>query len=672
MRRMSFRRVTAWLVAFCNLWALAGSASGGLKVSPEPSREELRQRAAEEEGKQRAAQALPVAVEVPYPGRSWAVVIGINRYAKAPGAPALRFAEQDAHAVGAALGRQGFQVKSLLGDQATRAALIEELAFNLAERVGEADRVVIYYAGNAYTKTGLRGEQGYLMASNSTYEEPETAVSMKLIADLADLLPARQVLFLVDTCYSGITGRRVSAVAAPSGASPPAQQRGRQVLTAGSADEMSIERPDLGHGLFTYYLLKGIQGKADLNGDGVIPASELHAYVAWAVATFDDGNPRPVQHPELWHLTPGGSEVTFVADAAKAQAGRPRPGRSEKELAEAEAEASRLEERARQAEEELTRRREVIATRKRAALRRIQEAEEQLKQLAADRGARPVAERPADAVAAALGQSWAVVIGIDRYRNRNVPPLHYAVQDATAVGALLRDKGYTVLPLLNEEATADRIRELLGDELPRKVQPNDRVLIFFAMHGQDRPVTGSREIVGYLLPVDADLDRLHRTSIVMDEIKRFASLLPARHVLFLMDTCYAGIAGVQDRAGAAGTPAPPSAQYVRQLTKERGRQLITAGGADQKALEGPEWAHSVFTYYLLEGLGIGAADLNGDGVIPVSELYTFLDRRVFDAAQVHRREQRPALWRLGADAGEFVFLVDQPVRLAKDSPGPVR
>ncbi|WP_447972032.1 hypothetical protein [Nitrospira sp. Kam-Ns4a] len=73
-----------------------------------------------------------------------------------------------------------------------------------------------------------------------------------------------------------------------------------------------------------------------------------------------------------------------------------------------------------------------------------------------------------------------------------------------------------------------------------------------------------------------------------------------------------------------------------------------------------------------DALEVGAADLNGDGVIPVSELYAFLDRRVFDAAQVHRREQRPALWRLGADAGEFVFLVDQPVRLAKDSPGPVR
>ena len=95
--------------------------------------------------------------------------------------------------------------------------------------------------------------------------------------------------------------------------------------------------------------------------------------------------------------------------------------------------------------------------------------------------------------------------------------------------------------------------------------------------------------------------------------------------------------------------------YLRTITRERGRQLITAGGPDQQAMEGPEWGHSVFTYYLLEGLGKGLADENGDGIIPASELYGYLDTRVFGAAQLKGHTQRPELWALAAEKGEFVF-----------------
>jgi hypothetical protein len=70
-------------------------------------------------------------------------------------------------------------------------------------------------------------------------------------------------------------------------------------------------------------------------------------------------------------------------------------------------------------------------------------------------------------------------------------------------------------------------------------------------------------------------------------------------------------------------------------------------------VEGPQWGHSVFTYYLLEGLRKGLADLNQDGVIPASELYAYLDGRVPAASENH---QRPELWSLAAEKGEFVFL----------------
>ncbi|MBI5410587.1 MAG: hypothetical protein HZA21_01195 [Nitrospirae bacterium] len=66
--------------------------------------------------------------------------------------------------------------------------------------------------------------------------------------------------------------------------------------------------------------------------------------------------------------------------------------------------------------------------------------------------------------------------------------------------------------------------------------------------------------------------------------------------------------------------------------------------------------HSVFTYYLLEGLTKGLADLNEDGIIPVSELYSYLGSRVFAAAQMKGHTQRPELWSPAAEKGEFVFI----------------
>lgn len=134
----------------------------------------------------------------------------------------------------------------------------------------------------------------------------------------------------------------------------------------------------------------------------------------------------------------------------------------------------------------------------------------------------------------------------------------------------------------------------------------------------------------------------------MSEIRNLAGDLPAKHVLFLVDVCYGGIAGTQVRSLPNQTEA-----YIDQVTREPGRQLITAGGAGQQVVEGPKWGHSVFTYFILQGLEKGLADLNNDGVILASELHTYLDPRVFQESE---QLQRPEFWSLSAERGEFVFM----------------
>ena len=266
--------------------------------------------------------------------------------------------------------------------------------------------------------------------------------------------------------------------------------------------------------------------------------------------------------------------------------------------------------------------------------------------LAEKRGVKIEGKDPAAYISTLYGKSWAVVIGVNEYQH-NIPKLRYAVADAQAIGEELERRGFTVIRLLNQQATGERIRAVLGDELPARMKPEDRLLVFYAGHGETRTISGGQPM-GYLLPVDAHRERLHGTAINMAEIRNLAALLPSKHVLFLVDVCYGGIAGQQFRS------LPPQTEsYLRQITKEPGRQLITAGGPGQQVVEGPQWGHSVFTYFILKGLKDGLADLNQDGVIPASELYAYLDGRVPAESE---GQQRPELWSLSSEKGEFVFL----------------
>src|SRR6185436_7883604 len=151
--------------------------------------------------------------------------------------------------------------------------------------------------------------------------------------------------------------------------------------------------------------------------------------------------------------------------------------------------------------------------------------------LAEKRGVKIEGKDPAAYVAAQYGKSWAVVIGINAYQH-GIPNLHYAVADAQAVGQELERRGFSVIRLMDQQATSERIRAVLGDELPARMKPDDRLVVFYAGHGETRTISGGQPM-GYLLPVNAHRERLHGTAINMAEIRNLAALLPSKHVLFL-------------------------------------------------------------------------------------------------------------------------------------------
>ena len=86
-----------------------------------------------------------------------------------------------------------------------------------------------------------------------------------------------------------------------------ARSRGRAIVTAARASEVSLELPDLGHGLFTHYLLQGLRGAADLDRNGVVELQELYTYLEQQVAQKSrgiGGNQHPVMKGEVEGLLP--------------------------------------------------------------------------------------------------------------------------------------------------------------------------------------------------------------------------------------------------------------------------------------------------------------------------------------------------------------------------------
>jgi peptidoglycan/xylan/chitin deacetylase (PgdA/CDA1 family) len=276
-------------------------------------------------------------------------------------------------------------------------------------------------------------------------------------------------------------------------------------------------------------------------------------------------------------------------------------------------------------------------------------------------GGAAVAQAPEEEppVATSLyARSWAVVVGIDAYAAW--PRLSFAVRDAEGVrDALIERFGFEperVISLFDRDATRQRILEVLGDELPARVGPDDRVFVFFAGHGATRALPGGGER-GYIVPVDADRQHLQSRAVAMSQLSDIAEAMPAKHVLFVMDACYSGLA--LTRSGGASVTDPR--RYVREVTRRRARQILTAGGADEAVADSGPGGHSIFTWNLLQGLD-GPADLDGNGFITATELAGYVAPRVSAVSK-----QTPTFGDLvGGAGGEFVFALDGASTLLSD------
>jgi uncharacterized caspase-like protein len=229
---------------------------------------------------------------------------------------------------------------------------------------------------------------------------------------------------------------------------------------------------------------------------------------------------------------------------------------------------------------------------------------------------------------ASSGRRVVVTIGIDHYHHWQ--PLTNAVRDATGASELFRRLGFEEFtePLIDERATGAAIQSLVTDDL-QKLHPDDSLVLFYAGHGSTRKSHLRDQVVkvGYLIPVDAsDSPGRVATWIDLDAWLRAVSLLPAKHILVIVDACHSGIAlepilKWRDINLWKNTP-------WSKLVTRQSRRIITSALDDQIALDsGPVHGHSLFTGCLIEALTDGIKK-NGRRVTTGSELGLYVQGRV--------------------------------------------
>ena len=239
--------------------------------------------------------------------------------------------------------------------------------------------------------------------------------------------------------------------------------------------------------------------------------------------------------------------------------------------------------------------------------------------------------------------SRALIIGINKYKN--TAPLGYAVNDAVAIRKILIDEhGFyanNIITLLDEEAIKNNILKAFHSFTSDNVNVDDRLVVFFAGHGHTK--TGSRGEVGFLVPHDACMDD-SSSLIRWDELTRNADLIKAKHILFIMDACYGGLA--VNRYLQAG-----SSRFLKDMYQRRSRQVITAGKANEVVSDsgGPLPNHSVFTGHLIEGIKGGAAIEYG--VITANSLMAYVYKKVANDID---SDQTPHYGQFDGD-GDFIL-----------------
>jgi hypothetical protein len=226
---------------------------------------------------------LPAA-PLPVNKHAYAIVIGIEQYRQK--LPRADYAASDARLMNQyltrAMGYPEENVVILLNDKALQSDLTKYFERWLGNNVDKDSTVFIYYSGHGAPNPAT-GDAFLVPYDGDPSFIAETGYSLRRLYEALGKLPAKEIIVTLDSCFSGAGGRSVLAKGArplvlntPTSTLPP---RNMTILAASTGGQISSTYDEKGHGLFTYFLLKGIKNENVVKADGAIDLKDLFGYL---------------------------------------------------------------------------------------------------------------------------------------------------------------------------------------------------------------------------------------------------------------------------------------------------------------------------------------------------------------------------------------------------------
>ena len=247
--------------------------------------------------------------------------------------------------------------------------------------------------------------------------------------------------------------------------------------------------------------------------------------------------------------------------------------------------------------------------------------------------------RAADA-AGPDGNTYALLVGVSKYKDTNVSSLQFADRDAISFADVLnspRGGGVpreNIMLLTNEKATTAAVRNAFQTFLKQRADKKDTVVVMIAGHGM---VEDPGRKKGYILTHDTDLQDLPTTAMPMQELRDlFAEQLSrVGRVLMFVDVC---------RSGALGTMASTSINNdVAKLSETEGDLfLFMASRPRELSYESPDFGggHGVFSYFVMKGL-LADADEDKTGKVTIDNLIRYVRNQVETSTKKFQKVQHP-------------------------------
>jgi len=235
-------------------------------------------------------------------GQTYALLVGVSKYAKPE--LSLQFADADASVFSKLLESPlggsvpGNNILLLTDAKATTAAVRNGFQDFLKRRAGKNDTVVIVIAGHGTVEVPGSKNAFILTYDSDPQDLTSTALAVDELQSLFEeqLSKVGRVLLFVDVCKAGTVGTIHNTTVSSNVQQLGDIQGDLFGLLASRPREVSLEGPEFGggHGVFSYYVVKGLEGAADTNKDGVVDANELIKYVSDQVpmATGNKQHPR--------------------------------------------------------------------------------------------------------------------------------------------------------------------------------------------------------------------------------------------------------------------------------------------------------------------------------------------------------------------------------------------